>query len=208
MAYFLSQMVEYLLALIGKLSYFGIFVGMTIESSFIPFPSEVILIPAGALIARGEMLLLPVFLASLLGSLLGAMINYFIAFYIGRKSVDLLIDKYGKILFITSRSLERADSYFKKHGEITTFVGRLIPLIRQWISLPAGFARMNFPKFLLYTALGAGIWTLVLVYVGYFFGNNAEWISRNTGLVTLFVLIFSAVVVIFYRVRRGNTKVS
>ncbi len=205
MAYIFSHFVDYLLALIGKLSYFGIFVGMTIESSFIPFPSEVILIPAGALIAKGQMALLPVFFASLFGSLLGAMINYFMALFVGRATVDFLVKKYGKFLFITQKSLSRADNYFNKHGEITTFIGRLIPLIRQWISLPAGFARMNFFKFLLYTGLGAGIWTLVLVYVGYFFGNNSEWISQNMNFIVFGALLFSIVILLLYLLRKRKS---
>ena len=204
MAYIFSQLASYLLALIGKLSYLGIFIGMTIESSFIPFPSEVILIPAGTLIAKGEMLLFPVFAASLLGSLLGAAINYFIALFVGRAAVDMLVGKYGKFLFITQSSLKRTDNYFKKHGEITTFIGRLIPLVRQLISLPAGFARMNFPKFLLYTGLGAGMWTLVLVYIGYFFGSNSIWISQNLNIITFAAVLFSAVVVILYSLSKRN----
>lgn len=199
-----SQFADFLLTLIGKLSYFGIFVGMTIESSFIPFPSEIILIPAGALIARGEMFLLPVFIASVLGSLLGAVINYLLAFFIGRKTIDFLVAKYGKFLFITSKSLSSADNYFKKYGDITTFIGRLIPLIRQWISLPAGFAKMNFLKFTIYTSLGAGIWSLILIYVGYLFGNNSAWISQNMKLITLGVLFFCLIVLIFYILRKRH----
>jgi len=94
--------------------------------------------------------------------------------FLGRKTIDILVDKYGRFLFITRRKMDKADYYFKEHGEITTFVGRLIFIIRQLISLPAGFSRMNFWKFSLFTALGAGIWTAILIIIGYFFGSSVE----------------------------------
>jgi membrane protein DedA with SNARE-associated domain len=169
---FLSSFIESILAMISSLGYLGIFIGMTIESSFVPLPSEIILIPAGALIARGEMSFLPVFLAAIFGSVLGALINYYLAFFLGRKTVDFLVTKYGKFLFLNQEKIDRTDLYFKEHGEITTFLGRLLPLIRHLISLPAGFAKMKINKFVLFTALGAGIWSLVLIFTGYFFGGK------------------------------------
>ena len=195
---FLSQITIFLLNIINQFGYFGIFIGMAIESSFFPFPSEIILIPAGALVAQGEMSFILVFLAGLFGALIGATFNYILALFLGRTAVDFLIQKYGKLFFISEKKLRKTDIYFKKHGEVTTFVGRLIPGIRQLISLPAGFARMNFSKFILFTALGAGIWTLILIYVGYFFGNNFELITKNLNIATLFLLISSLIILIIY----------
>ena len=197
-----SNMVSFLLSIISEIGYVGIFLGMTIESSFFPFPSEIILIPAGALIAKGEMAFLPVFLASLLGSLAGAMINFFLALFIGRKTTDFLISKYGKFLFITKKGLKKSDDYFDKHGEVTTFIGRFIPGVRQLISLPAGFSRMNFFKFILFTGMGAGIWSLLLIYIGYFFGNNSAWLNENMSFVTLLVLLFSLIILIIYMLHK------
>ncbi len=197
-----TQLVDYVLLIIKELGYMGIFLGMTIESSFFPFPSEAILIPAGALVAQGEMSFLWVFVAGLLGTIAGALINFFLALYLGRAAVDKIVAKYGKVLFLNKRKLEKSDAYFKKHGEITTFVGRLIPLIRQLISIPAGFSKMNVFKFIFYTALGAGIWVFILIYTGYLFGNNLEWIYNNIKLISLILLWFSLLIVIIYVWRR------
>ncbi len=193
------RLTETLLSIIKEIGYLGIFIGMTIESSFFPFPSEVILIPAGVLVARGEMSFFLVFLAGLLGSLVGAWINFFLALFLGRKTIDFLISKYGKFLFINEKNLRKTDNYFKKHGEVTTFVGRLIPLVRQLISLPAGFAKMNFLKFTLFTALGAGIWTAILIYIGYFFGSNVQPIMK---IITAVLLAISLIIILIYALTR------
>lgn len=198
------SLIEILLLIIKELGYFGIFIGMTIESSFVPFPSEVILIPAGALVAQGEMNFLLVFIAGLLGSLLGAIINYLLALVLGRTTIDLLISKYGKIFFISSEKIKKSENYFNKHGEITTFVGRLIPVIRQLISLPAGFSKMNFPKFILFTSLGAGIWALILILIGYFFGSSINPLLKTQ--ITLTVIFVSLIVlsIYFFNKKRNN----
>ena len=194
----IQQIVSFLLNLIQQLGYLGIFIGMTIESSFFPFPSEIILIPAGALASQGKMSIPLIFIAGLAGSLLGAYINYFLALFLGRTTTNFLINKYGKFVFLNSESLRKSDDFFKKHGSITTFTGRLIPVIRQLISLPAGFSKMNFLKFSFFTAIGAGIWAAILIYVGYLFGNNSELIQQNMNLATIFLLLFSLIFIIIY----------
>jgi len=199
------SIIESLLLLINNLGYLGIFIAMTIESSFVPLPSELILIPAGALIARGEMSFLPVFFAGLLGSIFGALINFYLALALGRRTVDFLVKKYGKFLFMNEKNLERTDLYFEKHGEITTFTGRLLPVVRHLISLPAGFAKMNLLKFVAFTALGAGTWTAILIFVGYFFGSNASPVLKiATGILLALFLVF--LLVYYLRQKNSNKK--
>ena len=200
-----SQLIGAILSIIRELGYLGIFIGMTIESSFFPFPSEIILIPAGALVAKGEMNFFLVFSAGLLGSLAGAWINYFLALFLGRKTINFLVNKYGKFLFINKKKLRKTDNYFKKHGEITTFTGRFILLIRQLISLPAGFTKMNFLKFSLFTALGAGIWTAILIYIGYFFGSDVQPFMK---IITAVLLVFSLIIILIYYLIKTKKLIS
>jgi len=160
----------WVVGLVRDWGYAGIFVMMTVESSFFPFPSEVALIPAGYLAAQGQMD--PVLAAGVgvLGSLTGAFFNYWMALWLGRPALQ----RFGRYVLIGARQFDAAERFFLKHGEVTTFVGRLIPAIRQLISIPAGIARMGLVRFALYTALGAGIWSAILVAVGYWAGANEE----------------------------------
>ena len=153
-----------------------IFVFMAIESSFVPFPSEVVMIPAGFLAARGEMgtgsPLVAVWMAiavGVLGSLAGAFINYYLALWVGKP----FLEKYGKWFFLKPAALERACEVFNRYGAATTFVCRMVPAIRQLISIPAGIARMPLGSFTLFTGLGAGVWTAILAFVGYGLGKSA-----------------------------------
>ncbi|MBR2713434.1 MAG: DedA family protein [Kiritimatiellae bacterium] len=153
-----------------------VFVFMAIESSFIPFPSEVVMIPAGFLAARGELGLgsplvavLAALAAGVLGSLAGAYVNYYLALRVGKP----FLEKYGKWFFLKPAALERACEVFNRYGAATTFVCRMVPAIRQLISIPAGIARMPLGSFTLFTALGAGIWTAILAFVGYGLGRTA-----------------------------------
>ena len=152
-----------------------IFVFMAVESSFIPFPSEVVMIPAGFLAARGELTgAPPVALAlaiavGVLGSLAGAYVNYFLALWVGRP----FLERYGKWFFVKPEPLARACEVFNDYGAATTFVCRLVPVIRQLISIPAGIARMKLGAFTLFTGLGAGIWAAILALVGFGLGRTA-----------------------------------
>ena len=201
---FFNQIVEGLVSLVDSLGYLGIFILMTIESSFIPFPSEVVLIPAGVLVQQGEMSFLLVFLAGVLGSLAGALINYYLAFYLGRKTVNKLVNRYGKIFLINEEKLKKIDRYFEKHGEITNFTGRLIPVIRQLISIPAGFSKMNIFKFSIYTVFGAGIWCLILIVLGYFFGENMLLVEKNLDIISLLLIFFVLIIVLIYLLVKKN----
>ena len=153
-----------------------IFVFMTIESSFVPFPSEVVMIPAGFLAARGELgigsPLAAVWVAiavGVLGSLAGAYVNYYLALWVGKP----FLEKYGKWFFLKPAALERACEVFNKYGAATTFVCRMVPAIRQLISIPAGIAKMPLGSFTLFTGLGAGVWTTILAFVGSGLGQSA-----------------------------------
>ena len=153
-----------------------IFVFMAIESSFVPFPSEVVMIPAGFLAARGEMgigsPILAVWVAiavGVAGSLAGAFVNYYLALWVGKP----FLEKYGKWFFLKPAALERACEVFNKYGAATTFICRMVPAIRQLISIPAGIARMPLGSFTLFTVLGAGVWTAILAFVGYGLGKTA-----------------------------------
>ena len=188
--HFASELVEW----IFHLGYPGIFLLMAIESSFIPFPSEIVLIPAGYLAYQGEMNIFLILLFAILGSLAGAFVNYFIALYLGRP----FILRYGKYFFISEETLAKLDAFFQSHGHISTFTGRLIPGIRQLISIPAGIAKMNKLEFALYTVLGAGIWSLVLVLLGYFIGQEQELLKKYLKEITTLTLLFVSLLLIWY----------
>lgn len=162
----LGNIINSIVEIVGNLGYTGIFIMMFLESSFFPFPSEVVMIPAGYLVFKGEMNAIIAVICGIAGSLAGALFNYYLALKFGR---DFLI-RYGKYVFFTESTMQKMEAFFIKHGPMSTFVGRLITIIRQYISLPAGLARMNLVKFCLYTSLGAGIWVIILTLIGYYAG--------------------------------------
>lgn len=173
----IASHLDALAALAPTWGYLLIFVFMAVESSFIPFPSEVVMIPAGFLAARGELLhgappvaaLALAIAVGVLGSLAGAFVNYYLALWLGKP----FLEKYGKYFFVKPEPLAKACSLFNKYGAPTTFVCRLVPVIRQLISIPAGVSRMPLASFTVFTGLGAGIWTAILALVGYGLGKTS-----------------------------------
>jgi len=198
----IHEIAAFLVDKIGDMGYWGIFLLMFLESTFFPFPSEVIMIPAGYLAYKGEMNLYMVVLTGILGSVAGALFNYYLAMYFGRT----FLLKYGKYFFIKEETLDKLESFFQKHGELSTFNGRLIPGIRQLISLPAGLARMNMIRFSFYSALGAGIWVIVLVALGYLLGSNETLISEYLHTATLIALVSVVLITIFYVIRHKRRE--
>lgn len=190
----LAEMAQWLVDIIFDMGYWGIFLLMSIESSFVPFPSEIILIPAGYLAAKGDMNVVIVFIASLGGSLTGSLINYYGALWIGRS----VLESYGKYLFIKPAALHKMDDFFEKHGHISTFTGRLIPGIRQLISIPAGLTRMDMKTFLLYTSLGAGIWSMILIALGYTIGENEALIKAYLHQITIAAVVTVVLLLVGY----------
>jgi len=188
------QFVVWLTTTVGHWGYPGIVMLMALESSFFPFPSEVVIPPAAYLAATGKMNIGMVILCGTMGSLLGAVFNYWLAMKFGRP----FFEKHGRYLLVSPGSLEKADRFFERHGNISMFIGRLLPGIRQYISLPAGMARMNIFAFCAATVLGAGLWVLVLAGMGYWFGRNEQLVLQNLRWVTLFMVVGCGVIVLFY----------
>jgi len=190
----MQEIVNFLVNTIGEWGYLGIFLLMFLESSFFPFPSEVVMIPAGYLAYKGDMNLFIVILVGVLGSISGAWLNYLLASKFGRKFLEK---------FISSEKLNNLDRFFAKHGHISTFSGRLIPGVRQYISFPAGLAKMNGFVFSFFTALGSLIWILVLVGLGYFIGQNQELIHKYLKEITIVTLIvLSFIIFIYYKYQK------
>lgn len=200
----LQTFLNWLVYTVGSMGYPGIIFLMFIESTFIPLPSELVIPPAGYLISQNQMSWAGVILSGTLGSLLGALFNYAIAVYLGRP----FILKYGKYFGISKKHLMKGEDFFQKHGNISTFVGRLVLGIRHYISFPAGLAKMDLKKFSFYTAFGAGIWVWILASIGYFVGNNRETVmkvSRQWGLYILAGCIVLIAVYIIWHKRKQKT---
>jgi len=190
----IAEIAQVVVDYVASWGYIGIFFLMLLESSFIPFPSEIVLIPAGYLASQGEMSLWLIMLFAMVGSMAGAIINYYLAKSLGRR----FLIKFGHYVFIKPSTLDKMDNYFLKHGHISTFIGRLLPGVRQLISIPAGIAKMGMKLFLTYTALGAVIWSSILVALGYFIGENKELLAQYLHQITVGVVVSVIVLVLWY----------
>jgi len=203
-----EQFIDWLLHGLLDLGYLGIVALMAVESSVLPLPSELVMPPAGYWVAKGEMNAVAVVACGVLGSILGALANYGLAHWLGRA----FLRRFGRYLFVSTKALDRTERYFAAHGEISTMMARMLPVIRHLISLPAGIARMSLPKFILYTGLGAFIWCGILTWIGYFLGQN-EGMLRNEEVRryvsrALLVLIPALAVVVTIYVLRHRRKVA
>jgi membrane protein DedA with SNARE-associated domain len=194
------------------MNYGSIVALMTIESSFIPFPSEVVIPPAAyvaedpnSAVCVTDNYIVNVALIVLfgtIGAMLGAIINYLLSMWLGRAIIYAFVDsKVGHMLLLSREKLEKAETYFNEHGKVSTFVGRLIPGIRQLISIPAGLSKMPFGQFLLYTFLGAGIWNTVLAVLGYVAHGQADLINEYSHELSVAILVLLGAVIAFYLIR-------
>ena len=190
---------------LDHLNYWTITLLMAIESSFIPFPSEVVVPPAAAVSAREESNLnfFLIILFATLGAIIGALVNYFLSVSLGRAIIYKFANsRLGHLCLLSSDKIKQAEEYFNRKGAVATFVGRLIPCIRQLISIPAGLARMPLMPFVLYTALGAGIWNVVLAVIGYIVGYNMDLINKYSHEMGYITLAIIAIVAIYYIIKK------
>ncbi|HAW58108.1 MAG TPA: DedA family protein [Bacteroidales bacterium] len=184
-----------------NMNYGSITVLMAIESSFIPFPSEIIIPPAAYIASKpgSKLNIILIVIFGTLGALIGAYVNYFLALWLGRPLMYKLADsKVGKMLLLSSAKIQKAENYFNEHGNISTFIGRLIPGIRQLISLPAGLARMNLLSFTLFTALGATTWNIILALLGYIAHGQADLIEKYNKELSYIILAIVGLIALFY----------
>ncbi|ASM39812.1 DedA family protein [Campylobacter sputorum] len=200
----MQDIINFIVQTVGTWGYVGIFFMMFLESSFFPFPSEVVMIPAGYLAQKGEMSFFIAFFMGVAGSLSGAIFNYYLCYFFGRN----LIIKYGKYIGVNEEKMQKFEAFFNKHGEVSTFTCRLIPGIRQYISLPAGLAKMNMFRFCLYTTIGAAIWVFILMVLGYYVGENEELIKEYLHIITIMLLIAVAIIISIYLyiIKRKNAS--
>jgi len=179
MTHLLTGIIDWYMA---NINYGTVVLLMAIESSFIPFPSEVVVPPAAWKAAQGDLNVVMVVVAATVGAIIGALVNYYLALWLGRPLLYRLADtRWAHMLLVDRKGLEKAEAYFVRHGRSSTFVGRLVPAIRQLISLPAGLARMPLAPFLVYTILGATLWNIVLAALGYFLYSQKHVLEQYYG---------------------------
>lgn len=197
---------QWLVEFVHHFGYVGIFIMSFLESTFVPIPGEVTMVPAGVLVQQGQMnFFIVVFLATA-GALAGSLFNYYLALWLGRR----FFYNYGKYFFFTHEKLDKIDKFFASHGDISTFTGRLIPGVRHFIAFPAGLAHMDLKKFCFYTFLGSAIWMTILVAFGYFIGDNKELLHKYMPYITGVVVGLVVIGVLFYsfhhKRKNGNKK--
>lgn len=186
--------IQFLINFINEIGYFGIFIGMFLESTLVPLPSELVMIPAGMAASKGLMNIYIATFVGILGNILGAIFSYYLASSIGRA----LLFKIGKYFFVKAETIIRIEEFFKNHGPISVFIGRILPGFRHFISLPAGVAKMDMKLFFIYTTLGSTIWTSILSALGFFIGENQELIKENLHEIVIGSAVVCAIIIALY----------
>lgn len=190
-----------------NLNYFTIGLLMAIESSFIPFPSEVVIPFAAYKAAQGGLNVFGVVFAGTIGAIIGAIFNYYLSLYLGRPLVYKLADsKIGRMMLLSKEKVQHAEEYFIKHGNASTFVGRLVPAVRQLISIPAGLSKMNIRNFILYTTAGAGIWNIILAVIGYFIYDIRDKIFPYIEYILYFLGAAFVIYLVFKALKNSKSK--
>jgi membrane protein DedA with SNARE-associated domain len=195
-----ESIVEFAVNFVESAGYPGLFILMVMESTFLPIPSEAVMPPAGFLIEEGVFSFPAVIFFATLGSIVGSLISYLIGAWGGRP----FIDKFGKYMLLDRHHLAIAENYFNRWGNITILAGRFIPVVRHLISIPAGIGKMNLPRFILYTAIGAGAWNALLAWAGYILKSNWTEITRYSRIGDVIVLTLMAAAVLYYGYRIYN----
>lgn len=198
----IHSITEFLIAFINQIGYLGIFVGMFLESTLVPLPSELIMIPAGMSAAHGGMNLFIALACGISGNILGAVFSYYLAASIGRT----LLFRLGKYFFVKPATIIKIENFFNNHGPISIFIGRLLPGFRHFISLPAGIANMNLRLFFTYTTLGSTIWTSVLIILGFLIGENQQLIEEHLREIVIICIAFCVAIVAIYIFRKPARK--
>lgn len=201
----IEAVITWVVELIRAMGYPGVFIFSALESTFLPIPSEATLIPAGYLIHQGEWNGPLVFVLAVAGSLFGSLLNYFLAVYCGR----FILLRYGRYFFMDETKLGKVEAFFAKYGPLSIFSGRLVLGVRHFISFPAGLAKMNLWLFSLYTVLGAGLWTLILLVIGYLIGDNKDLISSLLPALKIgFLVVIGGAGAFYYRHQKKRAKLA
>ncbi len=203
----MDELFTQIIEIVKSFGYIGIFLMTFVEATFIPIPSEITLIPAGYLAAKGDFIIWYVLIYSITGTICGATFSYYIALKFGRA----LLLKYGRYFFVNEMKLKKIEQFFKKHGPISTFTGRIMPIpgVKHFISFPAGLGKMDIKKFIIYSSFGSAIWVGIIVSLGYFIGDNEYLIKKHIGKINIILFLFISAIVCFYLIRlKINKKVS
>lgn len=191
---FFSNLIDLLINFVAEIGYLGIFIGMFLESTLVPLPSELVMIPAGLAVSAGLMNLYAVLFLGVAGNVAGAIFSYYLAASFGRT----ILFKIGKYFFVKAETIVEIEKFFQSHGHVSVFIGRILPGFRHFISLPAGAGKMDIKAFFIYTTLGSAIWTAVLTALGYFVGSNQELIKENLYQIIVGTFVFCIAIIIGY----------